>query len=485
MFKSWCAAQKFNNATNLSHVLMDGGVLSVPFDKLNEFHEKYIEAIKSGEKLFVVEQKSDTYNFFVDIDYKDESPLTIDEIRDICKIICDKVKRHGGKDCLISVSPPKTCGSLMKTGVHMNWPGLIVDQSSAIALREHILIALSSAKGSIDWNEIVDAAVYGNVARKAKGSGFRIPWSHKMAKHDVCGGRGCKACGETGKSVQLAYLPLFVYKSGPLSTILKIKQDPDLEILKMSTVRTDLPQNVVVEPPSTVIKEGSFSHAQTKDEIHDEEVKTRIQSFIQNNMEGQSNAIVTKCFKRNETYLISTNSKYCENLKREHGSNHIWFLISGKVIAQKCFCLCETIRGRRDGFCKDFYGRKHELGSNIVSLLYPERESLKKCPEIKKFVEKPVVTHNDVKPKLETFIRKNMKSPEDLRIVHMKRNKTDLVLLTTSTYCETIQGDHENFTMSYVIKKNKEIKQTCPVCKTKTSARTYALSSPIVNLLKQ
>jgi hypothetical protein len=174
---------------------MDGGVLSVPFDRLNEFHEKYVEAVSSGEKLFIVEQKSPTYNFFVDIDYKDNVPLTMEEIKDICKVICDKVKRHGGKDCLISVSPPKQCGSLMKTGVHLNWPGFVVDQASAIALREHILVALSIAKGSLDWNEIIDAAVYGNVQRGTKGSGFRMIWSHKMAK-------GVE---------QLAYLPVFVY----------------------------------------------------------------------------------------------------------------------------------------------------------------------------------------------------------------------------------------------------------------------------------
>ena len=107
MFKKWCNHNNFNNATNLSHVLMDGGVLSVPFDKLNAFYEKYIEAVKKGEKLFVVEQKTETYNFFVDIDYKDERALTLEEIQSICKIICDKVKRHGGKECLISVSPPK------------------------------------------------------------------------------------------------------------------------------------------------------------------------------------------------------------------------------------------------------------------------------------------------------------------------------------------------------------------------------------------
>ena len=78
MFKNWCVSQKINGATNLSHVLMDGGVLSVPFDKLNDFYEKYIEAIASGEKLFVVEQKTPVYNFFVDIDYKDTTSLSID-----------------------------------------------------------------------------------------------------------------------------------------------------------------------------------------------------------------------------------------------------------------------------------------------------------------------------------------------------------------------------------------------------------------------
>ena len=87
MFKSWCASQKFDNASNLSHVLMDGGKLSVPFDRLNEFYEKYIEAIGTSEKLFVVEQKTPTYNFFIDIDYKDHESLSIEEIKSICKII--------------------------------------------------------------------------------------------------------------------------------------------------------------------------------------------------------------------------------------------------------------------------------------------------------------------------------------------------------------------------------------------------------------
>jgi len=204
MFKSWCASQNFTHAANLSHVLMDGGVLSVPFDKLKEFHKRYVEAVKRGERLYVVEQKSERYNFFVDIDYKDDEALTLEQIKDVCKIICDKVKRHGGRDCLISVAPPKKSGNLTKTGVHLNWPGFVVDQPSAIALRDHILLALSKANGAVDWNEIIDASVYGNADRKTKGSGFRMPWSYKRVKHDVCGGQGCAEC-EKGKVDQVAY----------------------------------------------------------------------------------------------------------------------------------------------------------------------------------------------------------------------------------------------------------------------------------------
>ena len=54
MFRSWCRKQKFANGSNLSHVLMDGGVLSVPFDRLNDFYDMYVKAIKSGEKIYVV-----------------------------------------------------------------------------------------------------------------------------------------------------------------------------------------------------------------------------------------------------------------------------------------------------------------------------------------------------------------------------------------------------------------------------------------------
>ena len=56
MFKSWCSKNDLKNAKATSHVLMDGGVLSIPFDKLDEFCERYVEAVKNKEKLYLVEQ---------------------------------------------------------------------------------------------------------------------------------------------------------------------------------------------------------------------------------------------------------------------------------------------------------------------------------------------------------------------------------------------------------------------------------------------
>ena len=198
MFKAWCASQKFNNATNLSHVLMDGGVLSVPFDKLNVFYEQYVDAVKRGERLYVVEQKSDTYNFFVDIDYKDEKSLEVDEIRSICKVICDKVKRHGGKECLISISPPKESGTLVKTGVHLNWPGFVVDQVSALALRDHILLALSTLNSGTDWNEIIDLAVMEAPVGRQKGVDLECPGPTREPNITLVVGRVVKSAKRGG-----------------------------------------------------------------------------------------------------------------------------------------------------------------------------------------------------------------------------------------------------------------------------------------------
>ena len=419
MFKRWCKDQGFANNSDLSHVLMDGGVLSVPFDKLNDFYEKCVEVYNSGEKIFVVEQKTENYNFFMDLDYKDDEEMSFEQIKSVCKVICDKVSKFGGKDALISVAEPKPIDTLIKTGIHINWPGFVVNRSSALGIRDHVINTLNLAYGSRDWKDIVDISVYGNNSRNTKGSGFRMPWSHKKGKHEACAGQGCELCNNTGKETQSEYLPIFIYKHGPSSTLQKTEQKPSVDILHMATLRTQSMEPVIIEGTR---EEATFTTLQTKNEFKDQEALLLVEAFVRKNVEGQTTASITKMFKYNKQFLVSTNSKYCENKKCNHNSNHVWFHIVGDTIAQKCFSTTNVLR--QYGFCKDFSGRRHQLSKKITDILYEDGK-------VETYTPKKKVVVEPEQNLLEKFIKKYIVKKETFVIESLKREGVKKYTVTT------------------------------------------------------
>jgi len=460
MFKRWCKDQGFANNSDLSHVLMDGGVLSVPFDKLNDFYEKCVEVYNSGEKIFVVEQKTENYNFFMDLDYKDDEEMSFEQIKSVCKVICDKVSKFGGKDALISVAEPKPVDTLIKTGIHINWPGFVVNRSSALGIREHVINTLNLAYGSRDWKDIVDISVYGNNSRNTKGSGFRMPWSHKKGKHEACAGQGCELCNNTGKETQSEYLPIFIYKHGPSSTLQKTEQKPSVDILHMATLRTQSMEPVIIEGTH---KEATFTTLQTKNEFKDQEALLLVEAFVRKNVEGQTTASITKMFKYNKQFLVSTNSKYCENKRCNHNSNHVWFHIIGDTIAQKCFSTTNVLR--RYGFCKDFSGRRHQLSKKITDILYEDGK-------VEIYTPKKKV---DVEPEqnlLERFIKKYIVKKETFVIESLKREGVKKYTVNTKEICDTCKE-----TISFSILKS-HIQQVC-----KCKCRAHNLTDKIVSTL--
>jgi len=460
MFKRWCKDQGFANNSDLSHVLMDGGVLSVPFDKLNDFYEKCVEVYNSGEKIFVVEQKTENYNFFMDLDYKDDEEMSFEQIKSVCKVICDKVSKFGGKDALISVAEPKPIDTLIKTGIHINWPGFVVNRSSALGLRDHVINTLNLAYGSRDWKDIVDISVYGNSSRNTKGSGFRMPWSHKKGKHEACAGQGCELCNNTGKETQSEYLPIFIYKHGPSSTLQKTEQKPSVDILHMATLRTQSMEPVIIEGTR---EEATFTKLQTKNEFKDQEALLLVEAFVRKNVEGQTTASITKIFKYNKQFLVSTNSKYCENKKCNHNSNHVWFHIIGDTIAQKCFSTTNVLR--QYGFCKDFSGRRHQLSKKITDILYEDGKVETYTPKKKVIVEPE-------QNLLEKFIKKYIIKKETFSIESLKREGVKKYTVTTNESCDTCKE-----TISFSILKS-HIQQVC-----KCKCRAHNLTDKIVSTL--
>ena len=460
MFKRWCKDQGFANNSDLSHVLMDGGVLSVPFDKLNDFYEKCVEVYNSGEKIFVVEQKTENYNFFMDLDYKDDEEMSFEQIKSVCKVICDKVSKFGGKDALISVAEPKPIDTLIKTGIHINWPGFVVNRSSALGIRDHVINTLNLAYGSRDWKDIVDISVYGNNSRNTKGSGFRMPWSHKKGKHEACAGQGCELCNNTGKETQSEYLPIFIYKHGPSSTLQKTEQKPSVDILHMATLRTQSMEPVIIEGTR---EEATFTTLQTKNEFKDQEALLLVEAFVRKNVEGQTTASITKMFKYNKQFLVSTNSKYCENKKCNHNSNHVWFHVVGDTIAQKCFSTTNVLR--QYGFCKDFSGRRHQLSKKITDILYEDGK-------VETYTPKKKVVVEPEQNLLEKFIKKYIVKKETFVIESLKREGVKKYTVTTKEICDTCKE-----TISFSILKS-HIQQVC-----KCKCRAHNLTDKIVSTL--
>lgn len=375
MFKQWCSEKGFLGGTPVTHVLMDGGVLSVPFDRLDEFYGGCIQCVKAGEKIYVVEQKTDVYNFFMDVDYKADEALELEDVKALAVDICFKVAALGlPKRCLISVASPKRKDGQIKTGVHFNWPDLKVNQEGAISIMYHVISSLNTVRSG-DWSKYIDKSVYGDLEGGTKGSGFRMPWSHKMGKHGECHGHGCMVCNNLGKLIEGEYLPVYLYTEG--GELDKYPYAVTMEGLHMSTIRSDGGEPMEVPKFAGVVrkpkKEGTFTASQMKDEVCNIDLYGYLETFIRKYMDGQANARVKRIFRNKNGYMVDTTSKYCENLGRSHHSNHVWFMISKDgTIRQKCFCRCETMDGRKYGFCKDFDGRSHFLNKTICDILYPD-----------------------------------------------------------------------------------------------------------------
>lgn len=293
-----------------THVLMDGGQLHVPDTDLDAFYNAYLADIACGTRLYVVEQKTEIFKFFVDIDFKAKRALTDEDAFDMCTRICAAVQNG---PCLVARAPPRKVKDEIKSGFHLHWPDLCVTRSEALALRTKILLELDGD----EWAQIIDSSVYG-------GSGLRCLWSHK-------------------KPEGAPYVPWISVPDGTA-----LAPSPSAETLKRFAVR--VPGQAAQVPkirrcasaPGCIVPSDS-----------------RLEEFIRTNLEGQGRAHVKGVRKtrrgEGKGLCIETDSRYCENIKGEHKSNHVWFYIRGDRIQQKCL----------DEECLEFSGREHILPPSI------------------------------------------------------------------------------------------------------------------------
>jgi len=287
-----------------THVLMSGGILFVPPEDTKEFYREYIQLVNSGTKLYVVEQKTDRFKFFVDLDYKAPEKLKDEDLLQFVNIIHSALETRS--QCLIARAQPRAVKEGIKSGVHIHWPDLVVSRTQAMNFRSKIIDSLSESL-PFEWDKVIDASVYG-------GSGLRMLWSHKMPTGDP-------------------YVP---WKSLDGRDFSKV---PDASVLELFAVRVD----------------GG-------DEFTSQALENtgQLEEYIHKYMSGQEHAHVKRVQRHEHNgWYVQTDSKYCERVRRNHQSNHVWFHIAGSKISQRCF----------DEECAEFKGTEHILPPSIVEQL--------------------------------------------------------------------------------------------------------------------
>ena len=301
----------------MTHVLLNGGILSV--DDPSSFHAFYINSLLQNKKLYVVEQKTETFRFFVDLDYKAPEALSGDELVRICRIMCIVT----GQPCFVALTDPRMIGpQMVKTGVHIHWPDLHVTKQEAIQWRSRIILALQD-EIDYDWASAIDMSVY-------QGSGLRMLWSYKT---------------EPGST---QYKP---WKRVSLNVVTDLPTVPATDLLDLFSIRL---YGFKTEVKKKVVQDSA----------------DKLEAFIRKNLEGQEEASINRIIKSEkgdfEVLCALTDSRYCENIHAEHKRNHVWFSIYKKnrqmTIRQRCL----------DPECEGEAGQAHILPPSIIEELHKD-----------------------------------------------------------------------------------------------------------------
>jgi hypothetical protein len=280
---------------------MNGGVLNIK--NTRDFHEDYVDRVKRGDRLYICEKRSHTFTFYIDFDYYGEEDL---DYLAIFIIVCGIVN-HG--ECVIAKSGTRVVKGVTKHGFHLVWPTLHVNHASGETIRQKIL----NNFGEDEWPKMFDSF----------SSCLRMLWSYKNDAESTW------------------YEPWGYIQNGEFKEF--EDSSPSVEFLEKFTIR-----------------QNSDCKESIKTDSIDDGYMGLLERFIQVHVRGQEKArlLHSNVTRNSKGIWISTNSKYCENIKREHKSNHVFFIIQNGILQQRCL----------DSLCQNFKGRGYAVPKTIKEL---------------------------------------------------------------------------------------------------------------------
>jgi hypothetical protein len=438
LFKKECFITKTKNINKeITHVLLSGGKVSIPFDLQDEFLKIQASIIDLGNQgnLYFSEMKTDVYRYMIDYDFQDEVTITPQKIIDIGKKIQsvlsfflspyqDSYKNRVIVCCNDAKEKMTDNGEIIyKNGIHFIWPDVFVTNELSMMLRSALVQHFENEGYKRPeyntWEDIFDLAIY-------KHAGLRIIGNNKAKKCEECKGKGndndciCSGIGKFDDGRPYKLLTVIDLNGNILDKEQEKLEYDTHELLKQTIIRSDkkLPNIKINKFPEWFDTEILKTHCDERQkkkakrrkikegdniiEVKTSKIKSKVprtdQKYIDldnylkyafKNDEHYSDFEIINLYTtkdKKKSYIVQANLSYCHNVKREHNSNHIYFIINGRDILQKCHS--EHIN--EDGQCCSEF--KHTVGKinfKIKRLLFDEIDiNVKKEEESKQKEEK-------------------------------------------------------------------------------------------------
>jgi hypothetical protein len=409
------SSQKEKVTTHLCMMGRYGGILHVPDDQYNKFLELYADGVMAGESSYFSEQRTLVFPMIFDYDIMRKTKVNIKFITNLVQLAQIEMKKYYKPDptptnqnpwtsdrwlaIICIASTKKIEEDKIKTGVHVYFPNLLVDQEQALQMRYSILCSVEKLeddlvkerKSEVDkrfsgtslnydqlkehwsyqssgnsWEEIIDHQIYTT-------NGLRMPYSNRALSCHVCkkerpaDRKSCWKCLGHGKiDEDRPYKPHIVLdEHGTRQTSLENQLKRNFHwSVKMCSIRR--PMGTLVTPgyeiyegapkyvPETTTKRKIKSTNSTQAtqstkrklsevELSDVRFQT-VMNIINQRTIPQYTDLVGKNMEKNvnaNKYLVKVRGhgdRYCMNKRDYHNGSHIWFEVSTKGICQRCFC---------------------------------------------------------------------------------------------------------------------------------------------------
>jgi len=411
-----------NDKLKETHTIMAGGKLHIPLEKEEDFYKIYADVVQNGDDVHVVEIRTHIFRFFIDLDFKQLVGLNGKQIHDVARVAQKTMRRFfPSSDLLCIVSSNdyehkpgklvegKTTPDMVKTGAHIIWTHVYVTKEQALDILMSIKADLEfefSRRDNPDiynsWDEVCDDKVYN------EGSGsLRMMFSRKIGECGECKinskkrKRGdtdipsaCSNCNNfygsgtiyTKTDTGRPYRPLCVVDSHGNRQLEKENEYRKnmVQLLldsKLRSDKTESNQDFTIPPgaPRAESKRKKSGHIQpggqgsksmTSSDPKISAIETFLRTIAPYNEITARNVKISK-----DSYIVYVkgyNSKYCQNVKREHKSNNIYFILRKEGVVQRC-CDGDEAEDAMFGSCKEYSSAPMPLPMKLRDQLFKSK----------------------------------------------------------------------------------------------------------------